>query len=103
MGLLPAATFLVAAAIAAALYSWIVWHLYSLSEVQAVTVVQLAAAIGYGIVYSIWVGAEAGFFAARLQPRYESIHSAVNRSHGFGRAWYSTCSHQWSHQSKCVA
>ena len=76
MGLVPAATFLVAAAVAAALYSWIVWNLYSLSEVKAITVVQLAAAYGYGIVYSIWIGAEAGFFVARFQPRYESIRSA---------------------------
>ena len=73
MGVLPSAAFLISAALAAAAYIATLRFLYDVSEVKALTAAQMGVAALYGIVVSVWVGAEAGHFFARMQPRYEGI------------------------------
>lgn len=73
MGLLPTIVFIVASAATTALYSALLVALHSLSEKHEVTIGQLAAAIGYGLLLALWAGAEAGFFVMRMQPPYDAI------------------------------
>jgi len=73
MGMLPNCVFVGAAMAASVLYCAALSSLHALSEHKEVTMVQLAAAIGYGLIISLWAGAEAGFFAAKMQPRYDAI------------------------------
>mmetsp|Transcript_45171 Transcript_45171/g.118553 ORF Transcript_45171/g.118553 Transcript_45171/m.118553 type:complete len:572 (+) Transcript_45171:148-1863(+) len=75
MGILPSLVFGGAAVGAALIYCAVLRMLYELSEHKEVTLAQLAAAIGYGLVVSVWAGAEAGFFASKMQPRYDAIAS----------------------------
>ena len=55
------------------LYCAIVSFLYEKSEVKALSVAQYTVAIAYGLMIGVWAGCEAGFAAARMQPRYDSI------------------------------
>ena len=73
MGALPTAVFAIAALAAALLYCAAAEFLYSVSEVKALTNAQLGCAVFYGVIVSMWLGAEAAFYVARLQPRYDSI------------------------------
>jgi len=84
MGLLPNATFLVAAVVTIILYSVVLEGLYSISEVKAISTVQLAAAFGYGAVLAVWIGAEAAFLVARLQPRYGALSMEDDSEHEDG-------------------
>jgi len=84
MGLLPNATFLVAAIGTIIIYSVVLEGLYSISEVKAISTVQLAAAFGYGAVLAVWIGAEAAFLVARLQPRYGALSMEDDSEHEDG-------------------
>jgi len=74
MGLLPSVVALVGALTAAAAYYYLLSWLASASDVQDFTAAQIGISIGYGIVVSIWIGAEAGFFIFSRQPRYDSVN-----------------------------
>jgi hypothetical protein len=71
--MLPTATFAAASLFAAIAYLGLVSYLYSVSEVQALTAGQVGIAFVYGVIIALWCGAEAGFFVARTQPRYDSV------------------------------
>ena len=47
--------------------------LYANSEVKDLTTWQYTMIVFYGLVLAVWAGAEAGFLAAKLQPRYDAI------------------------------
>ena len=80
MGVLPTVVFVVTALLSVAVYVALLQQLYALSEYKLVTTAQLAAAIGYGGIVALWAGTEAGFFVARMQPRYESVSSGDDES-----------------------
>ena len=71
--MLPNLCFVLAAFVGLVVYVAVLKFLYDQSEVQVLSTGQFAIAIGYGIVLSLWSGAEAGFMAARMQPQYDSI------------------------------
>jgi len=73
MGFLPHAACVTVALISGLVYTLVVRWMGSVSEVQDFTAAQLGTAVAFGFVFSAWVGAEAGFFLSRLQPRYESV------------------------------
>jgi len=73
MGVLPSVCFLVVAVASASCYACLLRFLYVYSEVQTLTTAQYSMAVVYGFIVAAWSGAEAGFFAAKLQPRYDSI------------------------------
>lgn len=73
MGILPTVVFCVSSIAAVLLYCAIVSFLYEKSEVKALSVAQYTVAIAYGLMIGVWAGCEAGFAAARMQPRYDSI------------------------------
>jgi len=56
-----------------AVYGCVLRFLYEVSEVKALTTAQYGVAVAYGVVIALWAGAEAGFAAAKMQPRYDSI------------------------------
>jgi hypothetical protein len=76
MGVAPTAAFLLGAALAALAYGALAVFLFQHSEFQTLTTLQLAAAIGYGVVVVAWGGAEASVLVARMQPRYDAIDGA---------------------------
>ena len=71
--MLPSLVFCIAAVIGVALYTALLSFLYANSDVKQLTVWQYSVAVAYGIVVAIWAGAEAGFAAARMQPRYDAV------------------------------
>ena len=73
MGVLPTVVFCVSSAAAILLYCTIISFLYEKSEVKALSVAQYSVAIAYGLMIGLWAGCEAGFAAARMQPRYDSV------------------------------
>jgi hypothetical protein len=73
MGVLPTACFLLSAVLGLAVYGCVLRFLYEVSEVKALTTAQYGVAVAYGVVIALWAGAEAGFAAAKMQPRYDSI------------------------------
>ena len=73
MGLLPSFVFAAVAVATAGLYYSLLLFLDSVSEVHAYTAAQLGVAVGYGILLSIYAGAEAGFWVHHLQPKYSSV------------------------------
>jgi len=73
MGALPTAVFAIAALAAGLLYCATAEFLYSVSENKTLTNAQLGCAVFYGVIVSLWLGAEAAFYVARMQPRYDSI------------------------------
>ena len=73
MGVLPNLIFLLAAAVGLVVYSGVLQFLYAYSEVKELSTAQYGVAAFYGAVLALWFGAEAGFFVARMQPRYDSI------------------------------
>ena len=62
MGLLPHATFALAAAVSALVATGIVMWLGSISEIKEFTAMQYGMAVGYVTIFAIWIGAEAGFW-----------------------------------------
>jgi len=73
MGLLPSFVFAAVAVATAGLYYSLLLFLDSVSEVHEYTAAQLGVAVGYGILLSIYAGAEAGFWVHHLQPKYSSV------------------------------
>ena len=73
MGFMPTAAFTIAAAVGLFVYAAVLRFLYINSDVKALSTAQYGVSIVYAIVFSLWLGAEAGFLAAKMQPRYDSI------------------------------
>jgi len=75
MTMLPKLVFVSTFAVTAVLYSVLVSFLVAVSEVKDLTAAQHGMAIAYGLLLSLWLGAEAGFFVFRSQPKYTSTAS----------------------------
>ena len=74
-GAVPHLAFVVVAAAAAAAYKACLGYLVSVTEekMQEFTSAQHGIALAYGLLLAVWLGAEAGFFVLRRQPRYDSL------------------------------
>ena len=76
MGLLPHATFglvgVLSGLISISVCSW----LASISEIKEFTPMQYGMAVAYTVLMGVWLGAEAGFFVVRYQPRYDAVTEA---------------------------
>ena len=74
-GAVPHLAFVVVAAAAAAAYVACLGYLVSGPEekMQEFTSAQHGIALAYGLLLAVWLGAEAGFFVLRRQPRYDSL------------------------------
>jgi len=75
MGALPTAVFAVVGLTTALVYPLVVRWLASVSEVQDFTAAQFGCAVGYGIVLSLWLAAEAGFCLFKMSPKYDPVDS----------------------------
>ena len=73
MGLMPTAAAVCGCLLGLSLYVCLLRFLWAYSEVRELSVAQYGVAVAYGLVLTVWMGVEAGFLAARLQPRYDSI------------------------------
>ena len=73
MGTLSNASFCVAALLGATAYVGVLCFLYEHSEVKALTHWQYGMAFMYTAMVALWLGAEAGFYAARHEPQYASV------------------------------
>jgi len=72
MGALPKFAFCATAAATAAIYTMLVYWLWSVSEVKVLTAAQHGVALAYGLLLAVWAGAEAAFLVFKHQPRYVS-------------------------------
>eukprot|EP00966_Prymnesium_polylepis_P157789 3646735-Prymnesium_polylepis.2 len=73
--MLPKIVFLFTFLVSAVLYGLLCSFLVAVSEVKDLTAAQYGMSLAYGLLLSLWLGAEAGFLVFRSQPRYTSTAS----------------------------
>jgi hypothetical protein len=82
MGLLPHAAFIVASLAGVVGTFMVVTWLESVSEIKEFTAMQYGMALWYILSMAVWIGAEAGFFVVRHQPRYDAVDNELEDEEG---------------------
>jgi len=70
MTMLPKIVFVSTFLVSSVLYSVLCSFLVTVSEVKTLTAAQYGVSLAYGLLLSLWLASEAGFFTFRSQPRY---------------------------------